>query len=216
LVLKEGAPEYLTQDTRNNIYKFNICGAASSPGSDCQRSNGMVCQYRSSMNGLTLEGVIGRFDGKPQPQWGFIDPNNKEAGIKLVLVNGDDCLIHGRKQPRQAVFFFTCDESVGNMGMVAAQEVETCSYVFSVPTRLACPGAVGLSWGWIFIIMTMFISTLYIVLGCMYNRVRNKMTGMEAFPNIEAWKQLPGLVKDGIQWSMQKAGFGQKDTVEDI
>lgn len=41
------------------------------------------------------------------------------------------------------------------------------------------------------------VSFLYVVGGCVFKRQKQGTQGMESCPNIDFWRGLPGLVKDG-------------------
>lgn len=203
LALKFGQPEYVTEDPSHQIYKLNVCGVTTTTGTDCQRSNGMICQYRNGPM-MELEGVISRWNIAPFGQWSFIDENNRGAGVKLYLANGDDCMFRGVKRARETSVFFPCDKSIQGsaVGPIMAQETATCTYIFTIPTPHSCLDAAGgMSSGWVFIIMLIFGSAVYIVLGCAYNRFKGGLQGVEAFPNINFWRELPSLVQDGITFS---------------
>lgn len=211
LRLHRGQAEYLTMDSSRYKYEINVCGAVTSKGSECQRSNGMICQYTPGP-GNNLDGVISRWSAEPHAKWSYINEDQRDAGVKLTTKNGDDCTVHGQKKPREAVIFFPCNEDV-KVGSISVQETATCTYVFNIPTKYSCPGHSGMSAGWMFVAFLFFGSIIYIVLGVLYNRFRHNATGIEAFPNIEFWKDLPSLVRDGIMFTWGKVA--QKATSSD-
>lgn len=49
-----------------------------------------------------------RWGAAPYPTWGYLDPNNPDAGVKLTAQNGDDCASLGHK-PRVSSIFLPCD-----------------------------------------------------------------------------------------------------------
>ncbi|MES1916707.1 MAG: hypothetical protein MHM6MM_008504 [Cercozoa sp. M6MM] len=62
----------------------------------------------------------------------------------------------------------------------------------------------GMSGGWVFILI-LFISTLvYCLAGAAYKAKRHGARGVEAVPNIDFWRDLPGLVKDGCKFTVAK------------
>lgn len=206
---------YLAMDSARMTYKLNICGTVPTEGSDCQRSNGMICQYTPGLSN-SLDGVIARWSAKPAPEWSFIDDNRRDAGVKLTLKNGDDCTFRGIRKTREAIVFFPCNKAAGRLGSISVQETSTCTYVFNIPTELSCPGAVGLSNGWIFVLFFIFGSLIYVVFGCLWNRVRSGAKGFDAFPNLGFWRELPALVRDGFTFTVAKLrtlSSGPKDDI---
>lgn len=49
------------------------------------------------------------------------------------------------------------------------------------------------------------VATVYVVVGCTYKWKRQGTTGVESCPNVDFWRTLPGLVKDGCVFSFQRA-----------
>ena len=59
---------------------------------------------------------------------------------------------------------------------------------------------IGISGGWVFIII-LFVSTiLYFLAGTVYKAKVKGAAGVEAVPNIDFWRDLPSLVKDGVSF----------------
>src|SRR4051794_30612584 len=61
-----------------------------------------------------------------------------------------------------------------------------------------------LSGGWIFIIILSVVVPLYVVGGCVYKHQKLGATGMDKCPNVEFWRDLPSLVKDGFAFTYAK------------
>jgi hypothetical protein len=53
-----------------------------------------------------------------------------------------------------------------------------------------------------------FLFTLYIALGYLYNFKQNNLSGKEAIPNIEFWRNFPGLIQDGLAYSVHAINQG--------
>lgn len=47
----------------------------------------------------------------------------------------------------------------------------------------------------------LFFTLIYLIGGTVYNMKKNNLKGAEAVPNIEFWRELPHLFKDGILYS---------------
>ena len=79
------------------------------------------------------------------------------------------------------------------------EETKTCLYDIEFKTPLACAG--GLSASWIFIIVFCSVLIVYISAGCFYMYKKNgNEFNMQAFPNLEFWKDLPSLVTEGFHY----------------
>jgi len=95
------------------------------------------------------------------------------------------------------------------MGEPSAKDHGGGSYEIILPGPAGCgkpggagPGSGGLSWGSLFCILFPIFVLLYLGVGVAYNVKVNEMElGVEAIPQLEYWKQVPGLVKDGCQFS---------------
>lgn len=76
----------------------------------------------------------------------------------------------------------------------------------------------SMSGGTVFIIIVIVVSAVYIIVGCIYNRVRKGTTGMrESCPQNEFWCDLPGLMKDGFLFTKAKlTGKGGGDGYDKI
>jgi len=84
-----------------------------------------------------------------------------------------------------------------------------CYFVGVMKSKYACPsrntGKSGLSGGSVFVIMFFVVGAMYFGGGIAYKYKRKGTTGIESIPNIDFWRTLPGLVKDGCRYSWQKA-----------
>jgi hypothetical protein len=68
-------------------------------------------------------------------------------------------------------------------------------------TAAGCPvssSAKPLSGGSIFLIVLVCVAIFYPLIGCVYNRHTKGTVGFESCPNLEMWRALPGLVRDGV------------------
>lgn len=52
--------------------------------------------------------------------------------------------------------------------------------------------------------MFFILFSLYVGLGIAYNMRENNLSGKEAIPNIEFWRNFPSLVQDGMAYSLDK------------
>eukprot|EP00759_Apiculatamorpha_spiralis_P024078 PhF_6_TR27805/c1_g2_i7/m.40523/K10089/M6PR; cation-dependent mannose-6-phosphate receptor len=131
-----------------------------------------------------------------------------------------------------AVVAIACDQGGANNVVtcpsqynVKTQQANQYQYTISLKSKCACPNGCsgsgpgpapgpggnsgsepsgGLTGGGVFLIIFFVSATVYIGAGTVYNYKVKGMTGAEAFPNLEFWKGLPGLCKDGCLFFVEK------------
>ncbi|KAL6076144.1 Autophagy-related protein 27 [Balamuthia mandrillaris] len=132
-------------------------------------------------------------------------------GFTLKLSGGDG----GRTSTIQ----FKCDrDSKGTLTCGNPVESPTLNYNLIFTSKYACavvPGQGGegggssaLAGGWIFIIVLGSVLLVYFVGGVLFQKFYKKESGLALIPNVEFWKMLPGLVKDGVMFSIAKVKLG--------
>lgn len=176
-------------------YKLSICGQPSI--SDC---NGVACQYADNKHLSTLASASNN------PEWSLLSEKGAQGGLKLISKTGDTC--RGGFQPRIVTVELPCAPSAGYGALrVKNDRGASCTvpgYVFTMPTSCSCPGGCGpmISGGWKFILFLIVGFIVYVALGCIYNRKKYETKiGLESFPNMPFWLELPSLVKDGCKYS---------------
>jgi hypothetical protein len=102
-----------------------------------------------------------------------------------------------------------------------------CIYNLLLSHKAGCPGggggggggggdggSGGLSGGTVFLIILIVVIPVYVAVGCIYKRQRMGASGMESCPNIDFWRDLPGLVGDGFKftWSKLRGLCGKGDS----
>jgi hypothetical protein len=189
---------------------MNICGTSNVK--ECSDRSGAICQYTTFPTDVAAS--LGSWAGQPAPVWSILDATDVNKGIVLTYSNGES-------QPcfpaqRIAVIHFLCAAKTGSGFTV--HEDPTCTYLIKFNTPLACVTVPGggddddgaLSGGWIFVICLACVIPVYITAGCLYGYKKKGSKGIEACPNIEFWKDLPHLIKDGTLFSIKKmqACFG--------
>jgi len=65
-------------------------------------------------------------------------------------------------------------------------------------------GGHSISLGSIFLIIVSVVTFIYCTVGMFYKYKKLGVSGLEAVPNIEFWRDLPGLVKDGLVYTFSK------------
>jgi len=186
---------------------------------------------------------LGKFDDS-QPTVSLVDSGNPGRGPKLSFTNGDTvralfprtALLLTCSLPL-ALSFVQCWTYQGQIQRTVHVNVEcgqaytgkidvtedtnTCTFTVTLPAQGKCkvPGGgsdgKGLSGGSVFLIIFFVSAFLYVTIGCIYKRKKQGTTGIEACPNIDFWRELPGLVKDGIKCTLSgfKRGGGSYETV---
>ena len=80
-----------------------------------------------------------------------------------------------------------------------------CEYIIQFDSRYACPagsgrGALG-GRGWRLVTLLLFGGLVYLGVGIYLNGRNEGKHGVEAIPHIRYWEEVPGLVRDGMQFS---------------
>lgn len=85
----------------------------------------------------------------------------------------------------------------------------TTGYMFVLASHEGCPLSIAEEfeshWGWVFNVCLLSLTILYCGIGAFYKYKKLGVTGLEMLPHIEFWRDLPGLVKDGILYTIAKA-----------
>jgi hypothetical protein len=219
--MKKTAGDYVGTDNIYN-YKANVCGEDIF-GQTHGCNGGSICQFNPDD---TFVANLGKFDGG-QPTWSPIDTANPSKGVKYTFTNGDQCYIQGSWRTRTVNANFRCDQPK-QADKIASVLEDTTSCTFQINfDGYGCPGgdsknpdgSTGMSGGWVFIIILCVAVPVYVIGGCVYKSQKQGTRGIESCPNIDFWKALPGLVKDGFSYTFNmirsgcKSGGGNYETV---
>jgi len=118
-------------------------------------------------------------------------------GVSLLYTGGADS--------RETQIDFKCNPSKGTGAPVFAGENPTHHYLFQWESAIACPpGKGGLSVGSILLIIVLCLLVVYFVAGVLFNKFKRQLTGVEIIPNVTFWTSIPGLVKDGVMFLVNK------------
>jgi len=108
---------------------------------------------------------------------------------------------------RQLVLNFRCKEGVEGAPYQLSNPTG-CSTVIDFDTMYGCAGkgaAGGLSGGSILLIILFPLIVVYIIGGFVFNvKYKGLPFNKDAFPHIEFWSSIPGLVKDGVLFTVSK------------
>jgi len=176
-------------------YYINVGAVA---GSDSACSDATVCYkygFQSAWN------PIAKLSATPAPTFALVNSADVKAGFTLTFTNGD--YASGSTKPTTVLTFICQDASAPTYDVKSA---DGKTWKISITAKAACPHASGggLSGGWVFVIFVLVATTVYVMGGCLYKHYRVGTQGMESCPNIDFWRKLPGLVKDGCRYFIGK------------
>jgi len=123
----------------------------------------------------------------------------------------------GCKSPRYSIVTLFCNKSTDGL-IQNFSEGSNCQYSFVGGSKYACVGASCGCWsccwwcfdyGYIIIICFVLLVITYLVLGGIYQFYKNEARGIDIIPNLEFWKALPFLIKDGFIFTIQKISMGR-------
>lgn len=200
-------------------YYMNMCGVVNNAECIAAKPGAMVCQnvipgQGSGLYALAYFQVSGTLGGT----WSYLN-GAASNGAQVVYQNGDgDCYNFNTGQTEQRVLTmqFKCQDKADAALAFSTSSNDPCQYSLVYGTPYACPGAgggggggsssdsSGLSGGWVFIIILLVGAFVYILGGCIYKAKQLGAVGMERMPNIEFWREVPGLVKDGCRFTSRK------------
>jgi len=129
-------------------------------------------------------------------------PGKNGYGLTIQYTGGDG----GRKMEID----FTCDPTAGIGAPTWVDENPALHYNFEWKSQYACPvgglggGGGGLSGGSIFLILVLCLTVTYIVGGVVVNKFVRHQDGIALLPNVEFWKGVFGLTKDGVMFIFRK------------
>jgi len=184
--------QYKAVDNKKAAYTLSICeplggsGACSSAGI----SGACMCQIPS--DNPTQEVVIASWTAGKLPTW----EKSKDGNPQLKFTNGVVCYKKdGNKEDRTFLLEFLPGGTAGEYSVV---ENAGCEFVAKFST------GGGLSDGSIILIALLVSLILYCVIGMIWNKKKRGATGKELIPNYDFWSGLPGLVKDGGKYFVQR------------
>lgn len=201
--------------TATYAYYMNVCGPlTSTAAASCTaiQSTSSACQVQVSDGTGAYD--TGNWIAAAPPTWGYIDPSAKSLGVMYSMQGAQSCWAQPPAQYYVANILFTCSTKTGPLAITIP--ARSCIQNYTYPTPLACGGGSGpsgggsghkkkgLSGGWVFIIILCVVLPLYVVGGCVYKSQKQGATGMEKCPNIDFWRNLPGLCKDGCVFTFRK------------
>jgi len=179
---------------RDFIYYWNFCKFLSGSGCSTNPPNAYAGQvYQGNCVSLGYQYTV--HDGK----------NGPRNGVQITYTNdhsADKC--PGNKN-RVVNLVVNCasgiEASLDGIGESGGHG--SCIYDITMKSKHGCPtnapGTIGgLSGGWVFVIIVLVGATVYLLVGILVKwKVMHAEPGPELIPNIDFWRELPGLLKDG-------------------
>jgi len=167
-------------------YKYIIdpCG----PTVTCAKTDCLYCQEGITWNNYFCVGIVPVFTGL-----------NAGAGVSIDVKEGEG--------GREGKIDITCNPTAGDHSNVQCISPATNvkGYKFTFDSDRACPGqGGGLSGGSVLLIIIFSVSAFYLLAGVAYNKFVKHENGIDLIPNLEFWKDFPGLVQDGVQFTVVK------------
>lgn len=136
----------------------------------------------------------------------FVDDKHPGRGVRLSWSGGDSCKkeIDGRMRPstRQVTFDIMCDHEQKQPILRSVEEINMCSYKVVFASDHGClsdHSSVGASTLLRYLVVA---ALLYLALGYAYISRTHHLSGVEALPHIELWREVPGLIDDGFAFSV--------------
>ena len=180
-------------------YRFNVCGGTVKV---CHGQPAPASKWR---------GTKGNNLGDMQTQEiSLIDDHDASKGLRLVYRDGDICKkqVSGQMEigSRQVTYEIECDRGSDPGVLQKIVETSMCDYTILFKSRHACPtnGIAG-SRGWSFVFFVVLVAGLYLGIGIGINKYKFGLDGIESVPHISFWRQVPGLVKDGVTFSVAQS-----------
>jgi len=185
-------------------YTAQVCAPVTTKPTGCTAPTGSV--YQAPATGTGSCHMLSNWDGSAK--WTPISATDPSAGVTVQLNNGENC----GSLPRQVIFSFPCGTGTGTTFSVTASGPNNCNYLLAFTNSYGCPGSSGgggggkggLSGGSIFLIIFFVGFFVYVLAGCIYKRTKMGTSGMEACPNIDFWRDLPALIRDGFRFTWAK------------
>eukprot|EP01107_Rhizomastix_libera_P016459 TRINITY_DN687_c0_g1_i4.p1 TRINITY_DN687_c0_g1~~TRINITY_DN687_c0_g1_i4.p1 ORF type:complete len:238 (+),score=31.90 TRINITY_DN687_c0_g1_i4:169-882(+) len=195
--------EYYDQE-KDHDYWMHVCGKLSH--GDCS-ADSMICQIAGAESKSC--GILSSLAGSDSSDGG-------DKGVTLAINGGTEGCETGLY--RSSTIYLSC----GTTTTVYDFHEDTCHYNFWVRSPAGCPASKGksdskskkgLSGGSVILIILLVCTVLYIGCGIGYNYKFAGKRGAEMLPNLQFWKDLPALCRDGFLFAIH--GF-KKDNYTQV
>jgi len=163
--------------------------------------------YTESQSGTSCTNVAACQVGAPPTAYplgthdsaAFSVDDSGKAQVQYTATGSDGNL-------RTATVSLVCDPNTEKTMTYNGESVLV--YSFTLTSKSCCPGSSGggggggLSTGSVLCIILTVLVVVYLVGGVLYMTYQKGATGVERIPNIDFWKDLPALVKDGVMFTV--------------
>lgn len=199
-------------------YYFNICGDSIK---GCNNHHTSASQYQifgGTSAGCIPLGEAWSEKGKENTEWsefGKPESDPKSSGVIIKYKNGQVCSTGGEKF--SLAIKIPCGDTARKPGekndgldpkkfVVEQDSASGCEYTISFPPITdGCPGSGRSSnWGTYFLVGLFLTVTCYVGGGVAFRVKKLGHTGKDALPHLEFWESVPGLVMDGIKFTIDE------------
>lgn len=204
-----------TSEGKDEAYYLSLCGEVKS---DCKTKGSAACFRNKKKEYFSL----GLENTRTVTS---LEEKGSQYGYTVTFQKGSDC--GDLKQPYTSVINVICEQG-NKQGDIASAKIDNCIAKLTYAAEAGCPisdsestspstsksnssggGGGGIDGGWIFIIIVVCVFSLYLAAGIGWNYTQRDARGLEMCPNIEFWKALPNLVKDGCLFTLTKVTCGR-------
>lgn len=211
---------FYTGTERTYFYEMNPCGIVTDVDK-CQQNGATLCQLNMNTPPEYVA-TVASWTKTPDLTWSIINPSSPAIGAKQTYTNGDTCYIFGQPRVRTAVITYLCGTKVFDTFAISEDD-NTCTFNVEIQSPYACAGgssgggsSSGLSGGSVFIIILVVVIPVYVIVGCIYKKQKLGTSGIESCPNIEFWRDLPNLVKEGAMYTFSGCKKGSDSHYDEL
>mmetsp|Transcript_15810 Transcript_15810/g.61783 ORF Transcript_15810/g.61783 Transcript_15810/m.61783 type:complete len:261 (+) Transcript_15810:42-824(+) len=195
---------YQGTDTDGYKYYVNVCNVVTSdtgcPGTD----NTPTCQVSSSGSQATSCGVV-----TTQEFRSANSTTSPDGGVVIWYTGGKTCT-NGVHNNRTSILTISCVE--GAASAITAVVEDYCWYEIAMNSGDACStggGGAAVDPGWLIMFLVCLIYFVYVIVGVIIKYVKFEGRGLDMVPNIDFWKDIPFLIRDGCVFTVQKVSMGK-------
>lgn len=174
---------------KTTSYSYQPCVALPADYCGDGSVNAAVCQSQAGM-------YVAGDAANPDPTFSG-DAEQKTLKITYTTNDGSD---------RRSIVSLLCGAKEDFQSQGEGKGEDKKHYYFTLTSPLLCPygppnpgggGKSGLSTGSVLLIIFFVLLIVYFIVGAVFLKYRRGAEGEEMIPNLEFWKALPGLIKDG-------------------
>ncbi|CAF1457410.1 unnamed protein product [Adineta steineri] len=194
--------DHLTLSGGDTQFRYLLTPCGLVPADKCGKSPAPLdkgitsCQERIATS--SFESAMGYLDGYGKsPNLEFKEnPQGPGTGVVMTMRNAK-CNMN----KRLVKITFICDTSITNPTTMDVKENPTCQFDITVKAAGACPiKEGGVSGGTVFIIILLVLVIVYLLGGILYNRFKEKQTGLAVLPHPGFWLLIVGLALTGCRF----------------